>query len=88
MNDKPTSPALNQALSVQMPFGKFRGKTMRDILEEEPGYMCWLKDKADRTADDPDRLRSDRLRDAVIEVYKTYGPQCEAWNDANKERWQ
>lgn len=49
---------------VTMPFGKHQGKTLGDILAEDPGYLKWLNETA--------KLRADRLRDAVEETCEKY----------------
>jgi hypothetical protein len=30
-----------------MPFGKFKGETISDLLDDEPEYIRWLIDKTD-----------------------------------------
>ncbi len=27
-----------------LPFGKHKGRTLREIMHEEPGYLCWFHD--------------------------------------------
>ena len=29
---------------VVLPFGKFKGRTLVDVMREEPGYLCWFYD--------------------------------------------
>jgi uncharacterized protein (DUF3820 family) len=48
---------------VQMPFGKHRGKTLGDILAEEPSYLAWLSD-----AD----IQSAVLREGVRKMCERY----------------
>ena len=29
---------------MRLPFGKHKGRTLREIMHEEPGYLCWFHD--------------------------------------------
>jgi uncharacterized protein (DUF3820 family) len=51
-----------------MPFGKHSGKTLGDILAEDPGYLDWLRDA---------EIRSNRLRQAVDEMCEKYAAEIE-----------
>ncbi len=53
---------------VTMPFGKHSGKTLGDILAEDPSYLDWLRD-----AD----IRSAAVREAVDEMCEKYAAEIE-----------
>lgn len=36
---------------IMLPFGKFKGRTLREIMYEEPGYLCWFHDTVDDQQD-------------------------------------
>lgn len=54
---------------VKMPFGKHRGKTLRDILLDDPAYLDWLQD-----AD----IRSQDLAAAIAEMNLKYQAEIDA----------
>jgi uncharacterized protein (DUF3820 family) len=29
---------------LRLPFGKHKGRTLREVMREEPGYLCWFHD--------------------------------------------
>ena len=35
------------SLDDEMPFGQYRGDTLREILEKDPSYVLWMGDKFD-----------------------------------------
>ena len=37
------NPEIDSANHV-MTFGKYRGRSIADVLPEEPGYLCWADD--------------------------------------------
>ena len=41
----PVNMTLKEALEVKMPFGKYKGKTMKDIGMEDTDYLKWLSDQ-------------------------------------------
>lgn len=47
-----------EAREFEMPFGKYKGMTIREIAEDEDDqdYLEWLKDARD---EDPDRVPAD-----------------------------
>ena len=51
-----------------MTFGKHQGKTLRDILLDDPTYLDWLQDA---------EIRSAPLKAAVKEMGKKYEAQIE-----------
>lgn len=30
-----------------LPFGKFKGETVQDVLDNDPRYLCWLQENTD-----------------------------------------
>jgi uncharacterized protein (DUF3820 family) len=46
-----------------MPFGKHRGKTLRDILIDDPWYLDWLQDA---------EIHSERLAAAIAAMNLRY----------------
>jgi hypothetical protein len=51
-----------------VPFGKHYGKTLRDVLQDDPAYLDWLNGT---------EIRSPRLRDAVREMNLKYAAEIE-----------
>jgi uncharacterized protein (DUF3820 family) len=51
-----------------MPFGKHQGKTLGDILAEDPSYLDWLRDA---------EIRSERLRQAVDAMCEKYAAEID-----------
>jgi hypothetical protein len=45
-----------------MPFGKYAGKTVKEIAANDRNYLKWLATEAD--------IRSDRLKDAIRQMWK------------------
>lgn len=43
MNQRPAKQSLTKYTDV-LTFGKFKGHTVRYILDHEPGYIIWLED--------------------------------------------
>lgn len=37
---------LDQAYSIVVPFGKYRGRTLRDVADDDITYLPWLRDAA------------------------------------------
>jgi hypothetical protein len=37
---------IGQAMAVELPFGKYRGKNLGDVMQTEPGYVEWLAENA------------------------------------------
>jgi hypothetical protein len=31
-------------LDDKLNFGKYKGRTIREVLKSDPGYLCWLRD--------------------------------------------
>jgi len=59
----------------RMPFGKHRGKTLGDILAENPTYLDWLADA---------EIRSPELAAAICEMNAKYSAEIErALEDKN-----
>jgi len=44
-SNKKSTQKQNVSISFVMPFGKYRGKTLLDISEQDPGYILWLNAK-------------------------------------------
>jgi len=53
-------------------FGKFKGKTVRYVLEHEPSYILWLVDN--QIVDFPQEI-IDNAEDANWEIKDPYGMQ-------------
>lgn len=53
---------------VKMPFGKYKDKTLGDILADDPGYLDWLRDC---------EIRSTSLRAAIDEMNEKYAAEIE-----------
>lgn len=60
-----TDAALETALQTIMPFGKYKGWKLREIVHREPAYLAWLMDRKNVPA-----WQSGRLRTAVGLVYE------------------
>lgn len=58
----------NSPEDVVMPFGKHSGKTLGDIVADDPSYLDWLRD-----AD----IRSNRLRQAVDAMCEKYAAEID-----------
>ena len=41
-----------QKLDDEIWFGKYKGATVRDVAEEDPGYLIWLQENTDKTSFD------------------------------------
>jgi hypothetical protein len=54
--------------NVVMPFGKHRGRTLGDILAEDPAYLDWLQDA----------VKSPNLKNAVAEMNEKYAAEIES----------
>jgi len=54
--------------NVIMPFGKYKGKQLGQILADDPLYLDWLVGA---------EIRSERLAFAVAEMCKKYEPEIE-----------
>lgn len=52
---------------IVMPFGRHRGKTLGQIVNDDAGYLDWIVDKC----------TADRLRDAVKRMCDKYAPEIE-----------
>jgi uncharacterized protein (DUF3820 family) len=71
---------LTQAKLVVMPFGKHRGKTLGDILDQDAAYLDWLYDKCDnlqlQAAVATINLQcQDRIQQALAQPRRYGGPQ-------------
>jgi uncharacterized protein (DUF3820 family) len=53
-----------EALATIMPFGKYKGKTLEDIGEENPTYISWMLDNINFT--------TEKLFLAVKKAYQLY----------------
>jgi len=53
---------LEEANEVEIGFGKYKGQTLEDIVDEDPDYVKWLVDKANEQ----------ETADAAAIVYKAY----------------
>lgn len=60
---------LEQALSSRVPFGKWKDRSVEDILHDEATYLGWLVSKARLNEEDPERIRSGWFREALLIVY-------------------
>jgi len=58
--------AQNQHLNICMPFGKFRGKTINFVMEEQPSYLAWFADNI-------------KGEDKLLELIKTHTGFPQAW---------
>jgi hypothetical protein len=36
---------------IMLPFGKHKGRTLREIMKEEPTYLCWFYDTIENQQD-------------------------------------
>jgi hypothetical protein len=43
--------AARKKKEIMLPFGKFKGRTLREIMHEEPGYLCWFYDTVEDQQD-------------------------------------
>ena len=34
-------------VEIMLPFGKHKGRTLRAVFDEEPGYLCWFYDSVE-----------------------------------------
>ena len=51
-----------------MPFGKFKGKTINFVMEEQPNYLAWFVDQI-------------KGQDKLVEQIKTHTQFPQAWAD-------
>jgi hypothetical protein len=66
---------IDSALQYRVPFGKFKGKTLQAILDEDPTYLKWLNEVAE--------VKQEGLREAIDLVCETYNEEIE---EASRER--
>lgn len=71
-----TDEELEEALEVEIGFGKFKGQTLEDIVEDEPEYLEWLYQKANEQ----------EVAEAAAIVYKNYLDEEEAKKAKKKSR--
>lgn len=50
----------------QMPYGKYKGLTLYEIAEQDPGYLFWLRDA--RATSNGIRRRCDEVLSRVAEI--------------------
>jgi len=63
---------LDEAYDVEMPFGKYAGHTLGEIVDKEReglSYIWWLKNEA--------QIRSDKLDRAINCVYHHHSDECD-----------
>jgi uncharacterized protein (DUF3820 family) len=58
--------AENRHLEIPMPFGKFRGKTINFVMEEQPNYLAWFVDQI-------------KGQDKLVEQIKTHTQFPQTW---------
>jgi len=60
----------NQILSLQstMPFGKYQGQTIKQIIDENRGYVEWLINNIDNMAFDEKVLEILSLSDSLLSI--------------------
>lgn len=79
---RPAAPALEAALAMELPFGKFHGHTLGQVAAFEPSYIDWL---ATTIARDPDLLaaarvvRDDLDRQGIVRRARTDVGTRRAW---------
>ncbi|MGZ6269871.1 MAG: exodeoxyribonuclease X C-terminal domain-containing protein, partial [Candidatus Limnocylindrales bacterium] len=54
---RPTPPTLDEALELELDFGKFHGHTLGDVANFEPSYIDWIV----RTLADPGLVGAARV---------------------------
>lgn len=64
------SPENDTDLQHRFPFGKYRDRTLADILERDPAYFAWLRDNVD--------LREGSLCSAFYAVIERYEDRIES----------
>lgn len=69
---------LNEALRVEIPFGKKKGQALADIVEDDLRYMGWLYDVARERASGDFKLKSPRLKEAALLVGENYADEIAA----------
>lgn len=76
---QPVEQTYQGALDVEIPFGKYRGCTVGDLLEDDEGlsYLWWLANQAEIT--------SNRFHDAVAVVYDMHSDEAE---QARRGSWR
>lgn len=80
--------SVDDALKFPMKFGQYNGRSLKEIVEENPGYFGgFMLRIAKLPNDDPDRIKSPRLREAILIVADEYVDEIEEANEqAKKER--
>jgi len=58
--------AENRHLEIPLPFGKFKGKTINFVMEEQPNYLAWFVDTI-------------KGHDGLVEQIKTHTQFPQAW---------
>ena len=56
----------NRHLEIPLPFGKFKGKTINFVMEEQPNYLAWFVDTI-------------KGHDGLVEQIKTHTQFPQAW---------
>ena len=41
----PDGKFLQELVIIKMPFGKYKGRTVGEVFDEDPGYLRWMLDK-------------------------------------------
>lgn len=67
---RPVTQTVQGAMEVEMPFGKYRGQLLGDLLEDDEGlsYLWWLANEA--------TITSNRLQQAVETLYEVHEDEC------------
>jgi hypothetical protein len=52
-------------IKITIPFAKYRGETPAEVAEKDPGFLKWIRDKADRI--------SPELKEAVTKALSDIG---------------
>lgn len=68
---KPVHQTLQGALQVEIPFGKYAGETLEQLVADDEGlsYLWWLANDA--------QIKSNRFAEAVAIVYDVYADEAE-----------
>lgn len=76
-------------LDQDMPFGKYKGRKVKEVVESDPGYAIWLREE--KRVSNPSKpptfdISINRALDKAIVGSKTLSRKYKPWNmdDANQ----
>lgn len=55
-----------KSLETVLDFGKYKGKTLDEVADIDPSYICWLHENVKKAA-------AEKLADVLIDYWKNYG---------------